>query len=335
MLNFKISIIVPCFNEQDVIKQTYARLTEAAKKNKYTYEIIFINDGSIDETLNLLEAIARHDKNVKIISFSRNFGHQPAVSAGITTCSGDVAVIIDADLQDPPEVLPEMIKIYFKEKCNIVYGVRKKRKKEGFFKKITAKIFYRLINYLSEAKFPVDTGDFRLIDKKVINAYKKLNEKNKYIRGLISWMGFKQSPIFYDRDPRLLGETKYTLKKMLKFAKTGIFYFSTKPLKIAFSLGVLSILAGFGLLAYVLISKFIFPSTTIPGWASILTIIIFFSGIQLLITGILGEYIGIIFEEVKNRPEFIIDKKINFIDDYSWKKDFKKRPRAKYLKYKR
>ena len=192
----------------------------------------------------------------------------------------------------------------------------KSRKKEGLLKKITAKIFYRFINFLSEIKLNVDTGDFRLIDKKVIESFKNLKEKNKYIRGLMNWIGYKQCPIYYDRDQRLYGKTKYTFSKMLKLAATGIFYFSKKPLKIAFSIGFLCVTLGLILIIYVFISKFYFPETTISGWASTLIIIIFFGGIQLFMIGILGEYIGSIFDEVKNRPEYIIDNMKNFRKNY-------------------
>lgn len=312
MKDLYISVIVPCFNEEKIISLTYKRLQNILEKNKYIYEIIFINDGSTDKTLNILEDIIKSNQNVKIINFSRNFGHQAAVSAGINNCSGDIAIIIDADLQDPPEIFPEMIKIFLKEKCNVVYGVRKSRKKEGIFKKISAKIFYRLINSLSEVKLNIDTGDFRLIDKKVINSFNNFKEKNKYIRGLMNWVGFKQCPIYYDRDPRLLGKTKYTLSKMLKLATTGIFYFSKKPLKIAFAIGFLCITLSLLLVIYVFISKFYYPDSTISGWASTLITIIFFGGVQLFMVGILGEYIGSIFDEVKNRPEYIIDNMINF-----------------------
>ena len=242
MPNLNISIIIPCYNEEEVILKAYDRVKNVVEKNKYNYEIMFINDGSIDNTLNILEKIAKSNKNVKIISFSRNFGHQAAVTAGIKNCSADIAIIIDADLQDPPELFPEMIKIYQQEKCNVVYGVRKTRKKENFLKKITAKIYYRFINYLSDVDLPFDTGDFRLIDKKVIESFKNFSEKNKYIRGLMSWVGFKQLPVYYNRDPRFSGKTKYSIPKMLKLATTGIFYFTKRPLKMSLSMGFISII---------------------------------------------------------------------------------------------
>ncbi|MCK4798531.1 MAG: glycosyltransferase family 2 protein [Spirochaetes bacterium] len=320
MPNLNISIIIPCYNEEEVILKAYDRVKNVVEKNKYNYEIMFINDGSIDNTLNILEKIAKSNKNVKIISFSRNFGHQAAVTAGIKNCSADIAIIIDADLQDPPELFPEMIKIYQQEKCNVVYGVRKTRKKENFLKKITAKIYYRFINYLSDVDLPFDTGDFRLIDKKVIESFKNFSEKNKYIRGLMSWVGFKQLPVYYNRDPRFSGKTKYSIPKMLKLATTGIFYFTKRPLKMSLSMGFISIIISLVLIIYVFVSKFSNKIESIPGWASTTITIIFFGGVQLFMIGILGEYIGSIFDEVKNRPEYIIDKKTNLDNISSNKK---------------
>ncbi len=308
-----ISIIIPCYNEEAVIKQTYSRVKNVLNENSYKcYEIIFINDGSKDKTLEYLMEIAGNDINVKIISFSRNFGHQPAVSAGINSCGGDIAIIIDADLQDPPELFPDMIKLHIEEQANVVYGVRKERKGEGFFKILTAKVFYRTLNSLSEVNLPLDAGDFRLIDKKVIESFKSLKEKNKYIRGLISWIGYKQLPIQYVRDKRAAGETKYPLSKMLKFATSSLLYFTKKPLKLAMTLGFISIVVGLGLTIYVFFAKLTDLIKTVPGWASTIISVVFFGGVQLMTIGVLGEYIGSIFDEVKERPEYIIDKKINF-----------------------
>ncbi|MCG8569809.1 MAG: glycosyltransferase family 2 protein [Spirochaetes bacterium] len=310
-----ISIIIPCYNEEQVINETYNRVAQVCKDHFQNYEILFINDGSHDNTFKLLEEIAVADLSVKLISFSRNFGHQAAVSAGLKNCTGDVAFIIDADLQDPPEVFPDMLKIYQKEKCNVVYGVRKKREKETLFKKITAKMFYRLVNFLSDIDLPLDTGDFRLIDRKVINNFNQLTEKNKYIRGLMCWVGFQQKPFYYYRSAREVGETKYTLRKMLALAMHGIFYFTKRPLKISMTLGTFSITLSFALVIYVFFSKYFRNIEAIPGWASTLIVIIFFGGVQLFMIGILGEYIGNIFDEIKNRPEFIIDKKTNFEEE--------------------
>ncbi len=309
--NELLSVIVPCYNEEEVIEETYKRLTNVLKTLKINYEILFINDGSKDNTLNILTTLAKKDFSVKIISFSRNFGHQAAVTAGINYCKGDYALIIDADLQDPPEIIPEMLKTLKEENANVIYGVRKKRKGETIFKKTTAWLFYKIINFLSDIPLPENTGDFRLIDRKVIDAFNNLPEKNKYIRGLISWVGFKQIPYYYIREPRFAGETKYPLSKMIKFATTALLYFTRKPLKLATQLGFLSIIIGLILTLYVFFSLIVRPHQTVSGWASTIIIIIFFGGVQLLTIGVMGEYIGSIFDEIKNRPIYIIDKKYN------------------------
>jgi len=311
--SLSLSIIVPCFNEEAVIGETYKRIkTVLDKENLANYAIIFINDGSKDNTLSILKEISQKDDHVKIISFSRNFGHQPAVCAGIKYCTTDIAIIIDADLQDPPELFPEMIKIYKEKKCNVVYAVRQERKGESYFKKLTAKLYYKVINSLSDTSMPLDTGDFRLIDRKVINEFNRLKEKNKYIRGLISWIGFKQEPITYVRDSRIAGETKYPLSKMIKFAMFGLLYFTKKPLKLAISIGFVCIIVGLILAAYIIVGKLTDKLYVVQGWTSIMILSIFFGGVQLMTIGVLGEYIGSIFDEVKDRPEFIIDQKINF-----------------------
>jgi len=307
-----LSIIIPCYNEEPVIAETYKRLTDVLQKLPHSYELIFVNDGSKDRTLSILQELSDKDKKVKVLAFSRNFGHQCAVTAGLNNCSGDVAVIIDADLQDPPEVIVEMLEIMQREQANVVYGVRKKRKGENWFKLFTAKIFYRILNRLSDVKFPLDTGDFRMIDRKVIHQFNQLGETNKYIRGLISWMGFKQAPCYYEREARFAGETKYPLRKMLKFAFIGLFYFSKKPLNIATSLGFASIMLGFLYLLWVLISMIFSLGHAVTGWTSTIMLIVFFGGVQLLTIGVLGKYIGNLFDEVKGRPEYIIGEKINF-----------------------
>jgi len=309
MFNQLISIIVPCFNEQSVINETYKRIKAVLTENKYiNHEILFINDGSKDGTLDILKDIAGKDKNIKVISFSRNFGHEAATSAGINKCVGDICFIIDADLQDPPEMFPKMIEVYIKEKCNVVYGVRRSRASETILKKLTSKLFYRLFNYLSDVKFPPDAGDFRLMDRMVIDAYKAFKEKNKYVRGIISWIGFRQVAFQYEREPRFSGTTKYNYGKLMALAFSAIFSFSKKPLKIAINMGFLSVLISLGLSIYVFLGRYYSP---VPGWASTLLIIIFFGGIQLLTIGVLGQYTGSILDEVKDRPEYIIDEVIN------------------------
>ena len=306
-----LSVIIPCYNEELVILETYKRLTEVMQKTDMDYEFVFINDGSRDQTFPILFQLSQEDNSVKIINFSRNFGHQCAVTAGINNCNGDLAVIIDADLQDPPEVILNMLEIQRKENANVVYGVRKKREGESWFKLVTAKYFYRTLNKLSDVKFPVDTGDFRLIDRTIIDEFNRLHEKNKYIRGLISWMGYKQLPCYYERKERFAGETKYPLKKMLKFASTGLLSFSKKPLKVSIWAGSASVLIGLIYALIILIMKIVHPASFVVGWTSIIFIVIFFGGVQLLTIGILGEYIGNLFDEAKDRPEYIIKEKVN------------------------
>ena len=227
----KVSVVIPMYYEEEVANECYKRmkgvLTAIAN---YEYEIVFINDGSKDKTLEILEEIAKEDKNVKVLSFSRNFGHQCAVTAGIKHVSGDAIVIIDADLQDPPELIPEMLKLW-EQGYEVIYGKRKLREGESKFKLLTAKMFYQTLNALSDVDIPKDTGDFRLVDKKVVDVINELPEHNKFLRGLFSWVGFKQTPFEYERKERFAGETKYPLKKMLKLASDGIISFSTKPLK--------------------------------------------------------------------------------------------------------
>jgi len=311
-MNKSLSIIVPCFNEQEVIIETHKRIKSVLHKLEFTSEIIFINDGSTDNTDQLLSELSKTDKNIKIISFSRNFGHQRAVTAGLNHCNSDMAVIIDADLQDPPELIPEMIKTMEDSNSQVVYCVRKSRKGEGPFKKLSAKAFYRLLNFFSEVKLPVDTGDFRLVDKSIIREFNQMHEKGKYIRGLVSWIGFKQVPFYYEREARFAGETKYPFSKMIKLATTSLLYFSTKPLKLATAFGFLSVAVSLILAVWSVLGKIMGYTHANSGWTSLFVLIIFFGGVQLLTIGIVGSYIGNLFDEIKNRPEYIIDKKVNF-----------------------
>lgn len=308
-----LSVIVPCYNEEAVIQEFYRRTKEVLNSlDDVVGYIIFINDGSKDNTRYILDHIASQDDKARVIHFSRNFGHQPAVTAGMNLCKTDLAVIIDADLQDPPELIPDLIETQRKEEASVVYCVRKKREGETAFKKATAKLFYRTMNNLSEVEFPEDTGDFRLIDRKAINAFNGLKEKGKYIRGLISWIGFKQVPFYYNRDARFAGETKYPLKKMLSFAKKALLYFSKKPLMLSISLGSIAFFIGIIYGLWIWLGHLLGFTNVITGWTSTIIIIIFFGGVQLITIGVLGQYIGVLFDEVKSRPEYIIDEKINF-----------------------
>ena len=307
----KVSVVVPMYYEEKVVEECYNRLITVLKGIEgYNYEIIFVNDGSKDKTLELLQEIAKKDKNVKVISFSRNFGHQCAVTAGIKYVTGDAVVIIDADLQDPPEVIPDMLNLW-EEGNEVIYGKRKTRKGESAFKLMTAKMFYQTLNMLSDVKIPKDTGDFRLVDRKVIDVINSLPEHNKFLRGLFSWVGFKQYAYEYERQERFAGETKYPLKKMLKLASDGIISFSSKPLKLVGGIGIFSIIISFILLVYAILAYIFKFNGLTAGWTSIIVAITFFAGVQLLSIWLISEYIARIYDESKKRPEYIIDKTIN------------------------
>ncbi|MCI9625228.1 MAG: glycosyltransferase [Clostridia bacterium] len=309
MQDFLLSVVVPMYFEEEVVQECYKRLCDVLH-NKYRYELIFVNDGSTDKTLPLLEEIAAVDKCVKVVSFARNFGHQAAVTAGIAKAQGDALVIIDADLQDPPELIPDMVKLW-QQGHEVVYAKRKKRKGESKFKLITAKFFYRFLDAMTDIQIPTDTGDFRLIDRKVAEVFKTMPERNRFIRGMVSWIGFSQIPIEYERDERFAGETKYPLKKMLKFASDGIVSFSVKPLRLVLLLGFIATFIAFLLFLYAVLGKIFFPAATSGGWASLMATIAFFGGVQLLSLGIVGEYIARIYEESKDRPLYIVAKEIN------------------------
>lgn len=308
----KISVVIPMYYEEEVAHLCYDRVSTVLKSlsDKYEYEIIFVNDGSKDKTLKILKDIANNDKCVKVISFSRNFGHQAAVTAGIKYITGDAIVIMDADLQDPPELIPEMLKLW-EEGNEVIYGKRKTRKGESAFKILTAQMFYSFLNAMSEVEIPKNTGDFRLVDRKVIDVINSLPEHNKFLRGLFSWVGFEQKAFLYDRPERKLGTTKYPFKKMFKLASDGILSFSTKPMKIVGGLGVISILFSISVLIYSLCSYFGQWNNLTPGWTSIMVCITFFAGVQLLSLWVLSEYISRIYDESKGRPEYIIKEKIN------------------------
>jgi dolichol-phosphate mannosyltransferase len=306
----KLSVIVPCFNEEAVIEETHRRLSEVLSNIDMDYELIYINDGSRDKTMLFLTSIAELSSLVKVLSFSRNFGHQRAISAGMDYSSGDAVVIIDADLQDPVDVIPKMIEKW-QEGFDVVYGKRIERKGETLFKKWSAAAFYRILRMLSEEDIPTDVADFRLIDRKVCAALSAMPERSRYIRGLVAWLGFKTSFVDYVRDPRFAGDTKYSLRKMIKLASDGIFSFSYKPLKIASFIGILVSILSFVYLAYVLISH-LFIGNTIEGWTSTMAAVLILCGIILTVLGIIGEYIARIYEEVKGRPIYVIARQIGF-----------------------
>jgi len=311
-----ISIVVPIYSEETVIPEFYRRAKGilAGLGPRYAHEILFVDDGSRDESLNLLKDLGREDPGVKVISFSRNFGHQFAITAGLDYARGDAVVIIDGDLQDPPEVIPEML-LKWEEGNKVVYGVRERRKGENPFKLLTAKVFYRMIRRLSDTKMPLDTGDFRLLDRRVVDALKSIREENRYIRGLVSWTGFKQVGVPYQRDRRYAGKTKFTLKKMIRFAFDGILSFSDKPMKISAYLGFLITLASFVMALRILINKIRFPEMLVSGWTTLILAVLFIGGVQMISLGILGLYLGRQYREVKKRPLYVIAETEGFSPD--------------------
>jgi dolichol-phosphate mannosyltransferase len=298
-----LSIVVPCYNEQESIHACHEKLTEVLRALKDSYEIVYVDDGSRDKTAELLEQLHAHDPHVVVVRLSRNFGHQPAVTAGLSASLGQAVVIIDADLQDPPELIPEMVKLW-RSGYKVVYGIRQTRDGETPFKLWTAKAFYRLINSLSDVEIPVDTGDFRLIDRIVVDVFLQMPERHRLLRGMWSWIGFPQVGLPYQRSPRFAGETKYPLRKMLGLALDGIVSFSVVPLRLVTALGFLSAGAAFLGIVYTLWVRLLTHSW-VRGWAISFVGMLFMAGVQMLCLGILGEYIGRIYTESKQRPLFI------------------------------
>lgn len=304
-----LSVVVPCYNEAEVIERTYARLCSALGSADIDYDLIFVDDGSRDSTWDLLESMQRTDPRVRLLRFSRNFGHQRAVTAGLDYAHGDGVVLIDADLQDPPEVIAEMV-ARWRAGADVVYGQRRSREGESGFKLLTARVFYRLINSLSDVTLPVDTGDFRLMDRRVVEALRQMPENDRYIRGMVSWVGFRQEAVLYDRAKREAGESKYPLFKMLRFATDGILSFSLVPLKLATWVGLAS--AGIAMLGivYALVMKLL--GLNVEGWTLLFMAMAFLGGIQLLCLGIIGEYVGRIYFQSKQRPLYLVRDAVGF-----------------------
>ncbi|HEX9024301.1 MAG TPA: glycosyltransferase family 2 protein [Geobacteraceae bacterium] len=310
MKKITVSVVVPVYNEEEVVFESYKRLRGVMEALNEPYELIFVNDGSRDATPVIARRICEMDPNVRLIDFARNFGHQTAISAGMDYATGEAVVVIDADLQDPPEVIPKMI-AKWREGYDVVYGKRAERKGETAFKRFTSAAFYRVLRSLTDVDIPVDTGDFRLIDRKVCDALKQVKERNRYVRGIISWLGFRQTGVEFVREKRFAGETKYPLKKMLRFAFDAITSFSYKPLKLSSYVGLTVSLGGFAYLMVVLYLK-LFTDRTIAGWASVMAVTLFFNGIVLMMLGIIGEYIGRIYDEAKGRPLYVVREALNF-----------------------
>ena len=298
------SIVAPAYNEAETLPEFIARTTAVMKKLGESWELIIVDDGSKDRTPEIVQQLAAKDKHIKPLLFARNFGHQIAVTAGMDHALGQAVILIDGDLQDPPEVIPELI-ANWRDGYEVVYAVRRQRKGESFFKRITASFFYRLINRITEIDIPLDTGDFRLMDRRVVDVLNQMREHHRFLRGMSAWVGFSQVGVPYDRAPRFAGETHYTLGRMIRLALTAITGFSFLPLQLATYLGFIS--AGIALISIpVVIALRLIGSAAFFGQATTLIAVLFFGGAQLISLGILGEYIGRLYDEVRGRPLYIL-----------------------------
>ncbi len=302
-----LSLVVPVYNEQEVLADSFARMDAAMKSTGYDYEIIYVNDGSRDGTMKILRDIAKANKQVKVRSFSRNFGHQLAVTCGMDAAKGDALIIIDVDLQDPPELIPQMVKLW-EEGADIVYGKRVKRKGETFLKKLSAAMYYRLLSAMSAYPIPLDTGDFRLIGRNVADVFLRMREHNRFLRGMSAWMGYNAVPIEYERQERFAGKTKYSLKKMLRLASDGITGFSDKPLTMPMGLGIcVCAIAGLGLIALLVCALTV---GTAP-WLWAAAGIVLLQGVGFFFMGVQGMYFGRMYDELKARPLYIVAEQLN------------------------
>lgn len=307
-----VSVVVPCFNEVEVIAETIKRLNQFCDEvTNLNVELIFVDDGSRDKTRAMLEEATKSHSRINLICLARNFGHQIAITAGIDAAQGDAVIVIDADLQDPPEVMHAMIKKW-REGFDVVYGVRVDRPGESFFKLTTAKAFYRFLNWISDIPIPMDTGDFRLMSRPVVDVLCSMPERDRFVRGMVSWVGFKQTALPYKREARFAGDSKYPLKKMISFATDGILSFSIKPLRLSVSLGMACAGIAFLGILYALVLR-LFTNIWVEGWTALMIAVLFIGGVQLISVGILGEYIGRIYNEVKRRPLYVVDQVVGDI----------------------
>ncbi|MGK7947019.1 MAG: glycosyltransferase family 2 protein [Microcystaceae cyanobacterium] len=307
----KYSLIIPIYNEEEIIPELYRRILPIIDPLEGGVELILINDGSRDFSLKLIRELHQKDYRVCYLSFARNFGHQTAVTAGLNFSRGEAIIVLDADLQDPPELIPEMIE-QWKQGYEVVYAQRIKRKKESWFKRLTAFVFYRLLQTLADVRIPTDTGDFCLMDRKVVDILNKMPERNRYIRGLRAWIGFRQTAVKFERDPRYAGEVKYTFRKSFSLALNSLIAFSRVPLRVSTYLGLLSALLALFMAFLVLYWRLVQPNSPVTGLATIMIAVFFLGSVQLICLGILGEYIGRIYEEVKGRPIYTLAEVAGF-----------------------
>ncbi len=306
-----LSVVIPCMNEEEVLRETHRRLAAVLEGISLNFEIVYVDDGSTDSTYDLLHELQAHDSRIRVIRLSRNFGHQVAITAGLEHASGDAVAIVDADLQDPPEVILDFVAKWL-DGYDVVYGVRTERDGETAFKRWTAKFFYRFISHLSDTRIPLDTGDFRLMDRRVVDTLLSMPERDRFVRGMVSWLGFSQTGVEYRRAPRLAGVTKFSLFKMVRFALDGIFSFSILPLRLATWTGfVASGLAVLGIII-VLLDRLLGAPGLVKGWSSAIIAQLFIGGVQLICIGIIGEYVGRIYGESKRRPLYIVQERMGF-----------------------
>lgn len=299
-----LSVVVPCYNEDECLDETHRRLTQAVRSLALpSYEIVYVNDGSTDQTLSLLVSISQNDSNAIVVDLARNHGHQLALTAGLYFAQGARVFIIDADLQDPPELLPEFMAA-LNAGADVAYGRRIAREHESAFKKISAKLFYRFLSRVANVAIPLDSGDFRLVNRQVLNAFLSMPEAHRFVRGMISWVGFKQVPVDYIRKPRLAGKTKYPFRKMCNLAFDAITGFTIAPLRYVYWAALLAVILAIVMIGWSIAMYFFYE--TVPGWPSLMTVFLFFTAIQLLSTAFIGEYVGRIFEQSKQRPLFVI-----------------------------
>jgi dolichol-phosphate mannosyltransferase len=304
-----LTLVLPIYNEEEVIPELHGRLQAFLGRLGLDTDVVFVNDGSRDRSMELLRAIAANEPRYRILSFARNFGHQAAITAGVDFARGQAVVVMDGDLQDPPDVVLEMV-ARWREGFDVVYGRRRSREGETWFKLLTARWFYRLFALMIPIEVPLDAGDFRLMSRRVIVALRELREAHRFVRGMVAWVGFKQTDVPYDRPGRFAGETKYPLRKMVRFALDGITSFSILPLRFSTYLGILMSVASIGVILWALLAKYLFQQT-VPGWTAIVIIVAIFASVQLLMIGILGEYVGRIYEEVKRRPLYVVADAVN------------------------
>ena len=303
----KVTIIVPAYNEEESLPFLYERIKKLMDEtSNYEFEILFVNDGSKDKTIELIKEYRENDKRINYVDFARNFGKETAMIAGLDYATGDCVIFIDADLQDPPELIPEMIK-YWEEGYDDVYAQRKSRKGETWLKKFTSKMYYRVLQSLTRVPIQKDTGDFRLLDKRCVNALRKMRETGRNSKSMFSWIGYNKKAIFYDRDPRVAGSTKWNYAKLINLAIDGITSFTTSPLRISTYLAIPTFLALFVYFIYVIV-KCVRLNVAIQAFQAIILLILFFSGIQILLFGIVGEYLGRIFNESKHRPLYLVNE---------------------------